>query len=337
MSAPVFRLKGSGWYETDFKSDKEGQRNLAGVEPTEAKAETPDAKAGADDKSAAKPETASAAGDKAKTDSPAKAARNQGIRQGAGREAPCERQAQRQAAGAQGAPAHEGGGEPSQAGSHGALGDLDARAAPLPDQRPADLGAGAGHGAGGALHPAADGSDAAGVAAVDTPGPAARAACAGLRCVAGPADRAAHRRAGHQFHRPGAGGDWRGPARAHSVRARALQRGQELSPRPCCRTAAIPSRRCCWCEYPRAGTWTIGFQTTDHLPEINARLGEPQVCVFIPTTPNPTSGFIIFVPRAQCIELDMHVDTAMKMIVTLGVVGPSGPPHAAIAPLRADP
>lgn len=90
-------------------------------------------------------------------------------------------------------------------------------------------------------------------------------------------------------------------------------------------------------EYPRAGTWTIGFQTTDHLPEINERLGEPQVCVFIPTTPNPTSGFIIFVPRAHCIELDMHVDTAMKMIVTLGVVGPAAHPHAPIAPLRADP
>ena len=90
-------------------------------------------------------------------------------------------------------------------------------------------------------------------------------------------------------------------------------------------------------EYPRVGTWTIGFQTTDHLPEINAHLGEPQVCVFIPTTPNPTSGFIIFVPRAQCIELDMHVDAAMKMIVTLGVVGPSAPPPAAIAPLRSAP
>jgi uncharacterized membrane protein len=78
-------------------------------------------------------------------------------------------------------------------------------------------------------------------------------------------------------------------------------------------------------EYPRAGAWSIGFQTTDQLPEINARLGAPQVCVFIPTTPNPTSGFIIFVPRAQCIELDMHVDAAMKMIVTLGVVGPATP------------
>ncbi len=90
-------------------------------------------------------------------------------------------------------------------------------------------------------------------------------------------------------------------------------------------------------EYPRAGAWTIGFQTTDHLPQINAHLGKPQVCVFIPTTPNPTSGFIIFVPRADCIELDMQVDAAMKMIVTLGVVGPSAAPPTAIAPLRADP
>jgi len=90
-------------------------------------------------------------------------------------------------------------------------------------------------------------------------------------------------------------------------------------------------------EYPRAGIWTIGFQTTDQLPEINARLGEPQVCVFIPTTPNPTSGFIIFVPKARCIELDMPVETAMKMIVTLGVVGPTAPHQGAIAPARSPP
>ncbi len=90
-------------------------------------------------------------------------------------------------------------------------------------------------------------------------------------------------------------------------------------------------------EYPRAGLWSIGFQTTDHLPEINAKLGEPHVCVFIPTTPNPTSGFIVFLPQSQCIELDMHAETAMKMIVTLGVVGPSASPQAAIAPLRPAP
>ncbi len=85
-------------------------------------------------------------------------------------------------------------------------------------------------------------------------------------------------------------------------------------------------------EYPRAGLWSMGFQTTDHLEEISERLGEPQVCVFIPTTPNPTSGFIVFVPRSRCIELDMSIDTAMKMIVTLGVVGPGHVSHSGTHP-----
>ncbi len=75
MSVPVFRLKGSGWYETDFKSDKEGQRNLAGAEPKEAKAEVPEAKAGADDK-AAKPEAAGTSGDTAKPERAAPAAQS---------------------------------------------------------------------------------------------------------------------------------------------------------------------------------------------------------------------------------------------------------------------
>ena len=85
-------------------------------------------------------------------------------------------------------------------------------------------------------------------------------------------------------------------------------------------------------EYPRAGLWSMGFQTTDHLEEISERLGEPQVCVFIPTTPNPTSGFIVFVPRSKCIELDMSIDTAMRMIVTLGVVGPGHTLHTGTHP-----
>jgi len=80
-------------------------------------------------------------------------------------------------------------------------------------------------------------------------------------------------------------------------------------------------------EYPRKGAWSVGFQTTDNLPEINERLGEPHVCVFIPTTPNPTSGFIVLLPRSQVVPLSMSVDEAMKMIVTLGVVAPH--PHAA--------
>jgi uncharacterized membrane protein len=78
-------------------------------------------------------------------------------------------------------------------------------------------------------------------------------------------------------------------------------------------------------QYPREGLWSIGFQTAGDVPLISQHSGEPQVCVFIPTTPNPTSGFIMMVPRSQAIELDMSVDAAMKMIVTLGVVVPAAP------------
>jgi uncharacterized membrane protein len=75
-------------------------------------------------------------------------------------------------------------------------------------------------------------------------------------------------------------------------------------------------------EYPRAGMWSVGFQTASDVRLSPAQGEEPLVCVFIPTTPNPTSGFIVMVPRSQAIELDMSVDAAMKMIVTLGVVMP---------------
>jgi uncharacterized membrane protein len=78
-------------------------------------------------------------------------------------------------------------------------------------------------------------------------------------------------------------------------------------------------------EYPRKGIWSVGFQTAGDLPLISHHTGEPQVCVFIPTTPNPTSGFIMMVPRSQAIELEMSIDAAMKMIVTLGVVVPPAP------------
>jgi len=81
-------------------------------------------------------------------------------------------------------------------------------------------------------------------------------------------------------------------------------------------------------EYPRHGIWSIGFQTAADVPLISAHTGEAQVCVFIPTTPNPTSGFIMMVPRAQVIELEMSIDAAMKMIVTLGVIVPPAPTPA---------
>jgi len=74
--------------------------------------------------------------------------------------------------------------------------------------------------------------------------------------------------------------------------------------------------------YPRAGLWSMGFLTSENLGEISSKTGVVAVCVFIPTTPNPTSGFIVIVPRSEVIELSMSVDAAMKMIVTLGVVAP---------------
>lgn len=89
-------------------------------------------------------------------------------------------------------------------------------------------------------------------------------------------------------------------------------------------------------QYPREGIWSVGFQTAAEVPAVSEHTGEPLVCVFIPTTPNPTSGFIVMVPRAQVIELDMNVDAAMKMVVTLGVVMPPGS-AAALAPPAAAP
>lgn len=81
-------------------------------------------------------------------------------------------------------------------------------------------------------------------------------------------------------------------------------------------------------EYPRKGVWTIAFQTAAEVPWLRTQASEPQVCVFVPTTPNPTGGFILLLPRTQVIELDMSIDEAMKLVVTLGVVVPDAPVHA---------
>ena len=80
-------------------------------------------------------------------------------------------------------------------------------------------------------------------------------------------------------------------------------------------------------EYPRKGVYSLCFQTSTELEEIQARTSEDLLCVFVPTTPNPTSGFIIMVPRRDVIELDMDVEAALKMIVSLGVVVPRWVKH----------
>lgn len=78
-------------------------------------------------------------------------------------------------------------------------------------------------------------------------------------------------------------------------------------------------------EYPRPGIWSIGFVTAEDVAEVSRRTGEHLTCVFVSTAPNPTSGFIILVPKRQLIALEMSVDAAMKMIVTCGVVLPDPP------------
>ncbi len=76
-------------------------------------------------------------------------------------------------------------------------------------------------------------------------------------------------------------------------------------------------------EYPRKGIYSLAFQTATNLGEVQGRTGEAVVCTFVPTTPNPTSGFIIIVPKKDVIELDMEIDEALKMIISLGVVIPT--------------
>ncbi|MDH5456569.1 MAG: DUF502 domain-containing protein [Gammaproteobacteria bacterium] len=76
-------------------------------------------------------------------------------------------------------------------------------------------------------------------------------------------------------------------------------------------------------EYPRKGLYSLAFQTSTDLGEVQERTGEDVVCCFVPTTPNPTSGFVIMVPRRDITVLDMDVDEALKMIISLGVVVPT--------------
>ena len=76
-------------------------------------------------------------------------------------------------------------------------------------------------------------------------------------------------------------------------------------------------------EYPRKGIYTLTFQTASRMGEVQGRTGDDVICCFVPTTPNPTSGFIIIVPKSEVIELDMSVDEAAKLIMSLGVVVPT--------------
>ena len=82
--------------------------------------------------------------------------------------------------------------------------------------------------------------------------------------------------------------------------------------------------KACMIEYPRKGIWAIGFISTTAKGEIAERNSSkgPMVSVFVPTTPNPTSGFLLFFPRADIIELEMSIEDAAKLVISAGLVYP---------------
>ena len=81
-------------------------------------------------------------------------------------------------------------------------------------------------------------------------------------------------------------------------------------------------------RYPHQGSWSVAFQTGYPNGEIAKLLPEDHVSVFIPTTPNPTSGFFMIMAKKDVIELDMSVDAALKYIISMGVVSPDQQPHS---------
>jgi uncharacterized membrane protein len=79
-------------------------------------------------------------------------------------------------------------------------------------------------------------------------------------------------------------------------------------------------------EFPRAGMYSVGFLTSEVHEELLSRVPEKVVCVFIPTTPNPTSGFMVLVAETQVTKLDMSVAEGLKFIISLGSISPEHSP-----------
>jgi uncharacterized membrane protein len=85
-------------------------------------------------------------------------------------------------------------------------------------------------------------------------------------------------------------------------------------------------------EYPRKGIYVIGFLTNENTKscELVEKTEEALISIFLPTTPNPTSGFLLFVPKNDCVFLNMSITEAMRMIISGGAVSPPGPNHTVV-------
>ena len=87
-------------------------------------------------------------------------------------------------------------------------------------------------------------------------------------------------------------------------------------------------------EFPSKGTYSIGFLTNKLTGEVPAKTGKTIWCVFVPTTPNVTTGFVIFVPKEEVVELDMTPGEGMKLVVSVGAVEPAWAAAAKAAPMK---
>ena len=79
-------------------------------------------------------------------------------------------------------------------------------------------------------------------------------------------------------------------------------------------------------QYPRPGIWTLAFITGSPTAEMKKASGEDLVSIFVPTTPNPTSGFLLFIPRKDVTPLAISVEEGLKMVISVGIVNPTCKP-----------
>ena len=76
-------------------------------------------------------------------------------------------------------------------------------------------------------------------------------------------------------------------------------------------------------QYPNKGIWVIAFQSGDYRGQAESVIGEEIINLFVPTTPNPTSGFFVLIPKKDALELDISVEEAFKLVISAGVVTPN--------------
>jgi uncharacterized membrane protein len=93
--------------------------------------------------------------------------------------------------------------------------------------------------------------------------------------------------------------------------------------------------RACLVEFPRKGMWSIGFFSGPAKGEVQASIGnpdDPMMSIYLPTTPNPTSGYIVFVPQSEVVLLDMSIEDAAKLIISAGLIYPPEKPTTVLPP-----